>query len=75
MGNFAPCLWSAFCRDLVNSCEFRSLLVKKMDEFRGFPAFPLLFWHERFVSFRILRLQVDLEKKTISILLMSFDCK
>ena len=44
-----------------------------MEEFCGFPAFPLLFWHERFLLFRILRLQVDLKKKTISILLMSFD--
>ena len=34
-----------------------------MDEFRGFPAFPQLFWHERFVLFRILHLQVDLKKK------------
>ena len=49
---------------------------KKMDEFRGFPTFPLLFWHERFVSFQISRLQVDLKKKqTINILSMSFDCK
>ena len=34
-----------------------------MDEFHSFPAFPLLFWHERFVLFRILHLQVDLKKK------------
>ena len=76
MGNFASYLWSAFCQVLVNSRKFHSLPFKKMDEFRGFPAFPLLFWHERFVSFRILHLQVDLKKKeTISILSMSFDCK
>ena len=33
-----------------------------MDKFRGFPAFPLLFWHEGFLLFQISRLQVDLKK-------------
>ena len=64
-----------FCRVTVDSWEFRSLLVKKMDEFHGFPAFPLFLWHKRFALFQISCLQVDLEKKKISILLMSFDCK
>ena len=36
-----------------------------MDEFCSFPAFPLLFWHERFVLFQISRLQVDLKKKQL----------
>ena len=33
----------------------------------------MLFWHERFLLCRILRLQVDLEKETISILSHVFD--
>ena len=63
MGNFTSCLWSAFlpsCGRLTRIL-FPSLL--KMDEFRGFPAFPLLFWHERFLLCRILCLQVDLKKR------------
>ena len=35
----------------------------EIDEFHGFPAFPLLFWHERFLLCRISCLQVDLEKR------------
>ena len=73
MGNFTSCLWS----ELLLGCGrlgqilFPSLL--KIDEFHGFPAFPLLFWHERFLLCQILCLQVDLEKETISILSHVFD--
>ena len=73
MGNFTSCPWS----ELLPSCgrlvqiSFPSLL--KIDEFRGFPAFPLLFWHERFLLCQISCLQVDLKKETISILLHVFD--
>ena len=73
MSNFTSCPWS----ELLPSCGrlarilFRSLF--KIDEFCSFPAFSLLFWHERFLLCQILRLQVDLEKETISILLHVFD--
>ena len=67
------CLWS----ELLPSCgrlmriSFPSLL--EIDKFCGFPAFPLLFWHERFLLCQILHPQVDLKKETISILLHVFD--
>ena len=73
MGNFTSCPWS----ELLPSCgrlvriSFPSLL--EIDEFRSFPAFSLLFWHERFLLCQTLHLQVDLEKETISILLHMFD--
>ena len=74
MGNFALCPCSA----LLPSCgrlaqiSFPSLL--KIDKFHGFPAFPLLFWHKKFLLCQILHLQVDLEKKeTISIQSHVFD--
>ena len=46
-----------------------------MDEFCSFPAFPLLFWHERFLLCQISRLQVDLKKKKIQLVFYraSFD--
>ena len=44
-----------------------------MDEFCSFPAFPLLFWHKRFLLFQISCLQVDLKKNQLVSYRMSFD--
>ena len=45
----------------LKQISFLSLL--EIDEFHGFPAFSLLFWHKRFLLCQISRLQVDLRKK------------
>ena len=73
MDSFASCLWSALLPSYgrLARISFPSLL--KMDEFHGFPAFPLLFWHERFLLFQISRLQVDLKNKQLVSYHMSFD--
>ena len=63
IGSFTSCRWSGLlpsCGRLVR-ISFPSLL--EIDEFCGFPAFSLLFWHERFLLCQILRLQVDLGKE------------
>ena len=73
MGNFTSCPWSTFLPSCGGLTRILFPCLLKIDEFHGFPTFPLLFWHERFLLCRIVRLQVDLQKETISILSHVFD--
>ena len=75
IASFTLCWWSGLLPSCGRLARISFLSLLEIDEFRGFPAFSLLFWHERFLLCRISHLQVDLrKKKTISILLHMFNC-
>ena len=73
MGSFTSCLWSAFLLSYSRLVQISFPSLLKVDKFRGFPAFPLLSWHERFLLFQISCLQVDLKKKQLVSYHTSFD--
>ena len=63
MGNFTLGLWSELLPSYGGLAQILFPFLLKIDKFHDFPAFPLLFWHERFLLCRISCLQVDLKRK------------
>ena len=77
MGSFVSCLLASILSDFGKFRQISFPSFQKDGRILRFSYPSSVVRHERFVSFQILCLQVDLKKKKkkISILSMSFDCK